>query len=80
MRVKAYKNKFGYVIIIDTHVYEMNTHANLPDGVNFYQGEVDEDFAGTRHWGERVRIKDLPEGVKEGIKIRKQMLKEERGL
>ena len=73
MRVKAYKNELGYIITIDKDVFEMNTQANLPSGVNLYLGTIDE--RDKKVFGKRITLRDLPGGVLEGIRIRKEMIK-----
>jgi len=75
MRVKAYQNELGFIIVIGEDVFEMNRDANVPNGVNLYLGTTKE--LNKKVFGKRIALRDLPEGVLEGIKIRKEMIKQE---
>jgi len=73
MRTQAYKNEISYIITIDDDVFEMDSKANLPNGVNLYIGKKNE--INRRFFGKRIALRDLPEGVLEGIKIRKEIIR-----
>jgi len=75
MKVKAYQNELGYIVVIDNDVFEMNRQAGLPSGVNLYIGTVKE--LDKKIFGKRIALRDLPGGVLEGIKIRKRIIKQE---
>ena len=75
MKVKAYQNELGYIVVIDNDVFEMNRQAGLPSGVNLYIGTVKE--LDKKVFGKRIALRDLPGGVLEGIKIRKRIIKQE---
>ena len=76
MRVKAYQNKFGFIVVIGEDVFEMNRDANAPNGVNLYLGTIKE--LNKKIFGKRIALRDLPGGVLEGIKIRKEIIEQER--
>jgi len=46
-----------YDVIIGNDVYEMDSNAHLPNGVNIYSGRLNEDFS----------IEDFKENVNEGL-------------
>jgi hypothetical protein len=77
MRTKAFKNELGFFIVIDEDVFEMNTQANLPNGVNLYLGTIKE--LDKKAFGKRIALRDLPGGVLEGIELRKRITKQEGG-
>jgi hypothetical protein len=72
--MRAYKNDIDYIIVIGKYVFEMDAKAGLPNGVNMYLGttnEIDRKIFGTR-----IKLESLPEGVWEGIRIRRKLIKE----
>jgi len=73
MRTKVYQNELGFIVVIGEDVFEMNRDANAPNGVNLYLGTTKE--LNKKVFGKRIALRDLPEGVLEGIKIRKEMIR-----
>ena len=72
-KVKVFLNKElnHYVVLLGSSLYEMNYHANMPNGVDIYLGELlpGEDLAEAFT---PVELKDLPNGVRLAIEDRKQ--------
>ena len=66
-------NGIDYAVIIDESVYEMNQHANMPNGVNIYLGELYEIRPEALE-GDQIKFAQSPQGLQVGIRMRMEGL------
>jgi hypothetical protein len=68
-QIAAYKDEKSpsYLIVINKSVFEMDSRADQPNGVNIFFDQLDSvSFSGM----EKVKLETLPKGVLNGIKFR----------
>ena len=62
--ITVYDDKYNYMVVIGTDVYEMSTDAHAPNGVNMYSGTLAEhDFSDVK----KIPLSELTESTKLAI-------------
>ena len=62
--VTVYDSKYNYLVVIANDVYEMNSEAHAPNGVNIYSGTLAEhDFSDDK----KIPLSELTESTKLAI-------------
>jgi hypothetical protein len=61
-----------FTVIVGRAVFNMSTNALMPDGVNIFAGELDEEESPEQftHLGTQVECATLPEEVQRAIALR----------
>ena len=63
--VSVYDSRYGYSVVIGEHVYDMNSDAHSPNGVNMFAGNVSE-YA-FKETDKKIPLSELTESTKLAI-------------